>query len=512
MVKNGEQKGIEVDAEWKIPLLKELDSKIYNPLDDWEALGLKYDDERQSDRLNNEFNINQMNVLLRRVHSKDDWNNLKLRNKLIKEEYEQNQYDKLARQIDNLNNPDNSDFDTPLTSSQVKQGVEMAMDYASDIITRLQAEGEEYAKEINPNFQPKKGFNFNTASRQEVIEAVGLSNIFNAVYEWFDYRNDWCDSDEALDEAGDKMSYFHDNWDAVMWMGAPFFNFNEGFGFKEQIGGVVERAHEDNQLPHDETYNKEDEEDVLVELFGEGREHYLVDSRTIDTLASMSTTVKRALHECYKLDEDGNPIVNRTWGLKERINVKDSTISILSWTQGAVSYEDMLAKISQKAKLKKNNWVNQLLIKLNDNSGQYTDFQSQFFNVFCKHRTAYTVAIDEDGKIKSIPANKNPVLKQVMDAAKAKFNAEETPLFTSRRVNAPLLGSKETVSDKRAFNLHQAYNELDTLDKSLDIRVNYQRRRKALTEEQIEKASETLSRVMPGCGIYICQRGSRGYS
>ena len=504
-VKNGEQKGIEVDAEWKIPLLKELDSKIYNPSKEYEALGLKYDKDKQHERLNNEFCINQINVLLRRIHSKDDWNNLELRNKLIKEEYEQNQYDKLARQIDNLNNPMDKDgskyFDTPLTSSEVKHAVEMAMDYASDIITKLQAEGEEYAKEINFDFQPKKGFDFKTASRQEVIEAVGLSNIFNAVHEWFNYTNDWCDTDEALDEAGNKMSFLHENWDAVMWMGAPFFNFNEGFGFKEQIGGTVERTQEDNQLPHDETYNKEDEEDVLVELFGEGREHYLVDSRTIDVLGSMSTTVKRAIHECYKLDEEGNPIVNRTWGLKERVSVKDATINILSWTQGAVTYEDMLAKISQKAKLKKNNWVNQLIIKLNDNSGQYTDFQSQFFSVFCKHRTTYTVAVDQDGKISSIPANKNPVLKQVIDAAKAKFNADETPLFNARKVNTSLLGNEETISDRYVFNLHKAYNELKTLDDSLNIRVNYQRRRKALTEEQLEEASETLAKVMQAVGF-----------
>ena len=504
-VKNGEQKGIEVDAEWKIPLLKELDSKIYNPSEEYEALGLKYDKDKQHERLNNEFCINQINVLLRRIHSKDDWNNLELRNKLIKEEYEQNQYDKLARQIDNLNNPMDKDgskyFDTPLTSSEVKHAVEMAMDYASDIITKLQAEGEEYAKEINFDFQPKKGFDFKTASRQEVIEAVGLSNIFNAVHEWFNYTNDWCDTDEALDEAGNKMSFLHENWDAVMWMGAPFFNFNEGFGFKEQIGGTVERTQEDNQLPHDETYNKEDEEDVLVELFGEGREHYLVDSRTIDVLGSMSTTVKRAIHECYKLDEEGNPIVNRTWGLKERVSVKDATINILSWTQGAVTYEDMLAKISQKAKLKKNNWVNQLLIKLNDNSGQYTDFQSQFFSVFCKHRTTYTVAVDQDGKISSIPANKNPVLKQVIDAAKAKFNADETPLFNARKVNTSLLGNEETISDRYVFNLHKAYNELKTLDDSLNIRVNYQRQRRALTEEQLEEASETLAKVMQAVGF-----------
>ena len=504
-VKNGEQKGIEVDAEWKIPLLKELDSKIYNPSEEYEALGLKYDKDKQHERLNNEFCINQINVLLRRIHSKDDWNNLELKNKLIKEEYEQNQYDKLARQIDNLNNPMDKDgskyFDTPLTSSEVKHAVEMAMDYASDIITKLQAEGEEYAKEINFDFQPKKGFDFKTASRQEVIEAVGLSNIFNAVHEWFNYTNDWCDTDEALDEAGNKMSFLHENWDAVMWMGAPFFNFNEGFGFKEQIGGTVERTQEDNQLPHDETYNKEDEEDVLVELFGEGREHYLVDSRTIDVLGSMSTTVKRAIHECYKLDEEGNPIVNRTWGLKERVSVKDATINILSWTQGAVTYEDMLAKISQKAKLKKNNWVNQLLIKLNDNSGQYTDFQSQFFSVFCKHRTTYTVAVDQNGKISSIPANKNPVLKQVIDAAKAKFNADETPLFNARKVNTSLLGNEETISDRYFFNLHKAYNELKTLDDSLNIRVNYQRQRKALTEEQLEEASETLAKVMQAVGF-----------
>lgn len=504
-VKNGKQKGIEVDAEWKVPILRELDSKIYNPKDSYDALSLKYAKDKLKERLVNDDCINKINVLLRRVHSQEEWDNVSLRNKLIKEEEEQNQYDKLARQIDNLNNPmdtDNSNrFDTPLTSSEVKHAAEMAMDYASDIITRLQAEGEKYAKEVNPDFQPKANFDFKTATRQEVIEAVGLSNIFNTVHEWFNYSNDWYDSDEAADDACNKANFLYDNWDAIMWMGATFFNFNEGFGFKEQIGGLTEAMREDNQLPHDETFNNENDEDELVELYGEGREHYLVDSRTIDTLNSMSTLVKRALHECYQLDKNNNPVVNNVWGLKERVNVKDATLSILSWTQGSVTYEDMLSKISQKAKLKKNNWVNQLLIKLNDNSGQYTDLQSQFFNVFCKHHTDYTVAIDEEGKVSSIPANKNPVLKQVMNAAKARFEAGETPLFNLRRINLSLLGNKDSITDRYTFNLHKAFHELDTLDKSLDTRVNYQRRRKALSEEQIENASDTLSRVMQSLGF-----------
>ena len=502
-VKNGEQKGIEVDAEWKIPLLKELDSRIYNP--NKKYYHIEYDKTKFKERLVNEECINKINVLLRRVHSQEEWDNLKLRDKLIKEEYEQNQYDKLAKQIDRLNNPMDADgsklFETPLTSSEIKHAVEMAMDYASDIITRLQTEGESYAQEIAPGFKAKEGFDFKTATRQEVIEAIGLSNIFNKVHEWFDYTNDWYDSDEALDDAGDKANFLYDNWDAVMWMGAPFFNFNEGFGFKEQIGGPVERTYEDNQLPHDETFNKDNDEDELVEMYGEGREHYLVDSRTIDTVDSMSTLVKRALHDCYQLDEDGNPKINNMWGLKERVNVKDASLSILSWTQGAVTYEDMLMKINQKANLKKNNWVNQLLVKLNDNSGRYSDLQSQFFSTFCKHRTDYTVAINNDGKVASIPANRNPVLKQVMDAAKARFNADETPLFNSRRINFSLLGNKDSITDKYVFNLHKALHELEDLDKSLDIRVNYQRKRKVISEEQVKDASDILSKAMQAMGF-----------
>lgn len=502
-VKNGEQKGIEVDAEWKIPLLKELDSRIYNP--NKKYYHIEYDKTKFKERLVNEECINKINVLLRRVHSQEEWDNLKLRDKLIKEEYEQNQYDKLAKQIDRLNNPMDADgsklFETPLTSSEIKHAVEMAMDYASDIITRLQTEGESYAQEIAPGFKTKEGFDFKTATRQEVIEAIGLSNIFNKVHEWFDYTNDWYDSDEALDDAGDKANFLYDNWDAVMWMGAPFFNFNEGFGFKEQIGGPVERTYEDNQLPHDETFNKDNDEDELVEMYGEGREHYLVDSRTIDTVDSMSTLVKRALHDCYQLDEDGNPKINNMWGLKERVNVKDASLSILSWTQGAVTYEDMLMKISQKANLKKNNWVNQLLVKLNDNSGRYSDLQSQFFSTFCKHRTDYTVAINNDGKVASIPANRNPVLKQVMDTAKARFNADETPLFNSKRINFSLLGNKDSITDKYVFNLHKALHELEDLDKSLDIRVNYQRKRKAISEEQVKDASDILSKAMQAMGF-----------
>ena len=79
------------------------------------------------------------------------------------------------------------------------------------------------------------------------------------------------------------------------------------------------------------------------------------------------------------MDSEGNTVyekVKSEFGINERVNARDATNSILRWTQGSLTLEDM---ITVTGKVSSHPWVTQVIDKLTDNSGKETDFQSQFF-------------------------------------------------------------------------------------------------------------------------------------
>ena len=98
------------------------------------------------------------------------------------------------------------------------------------------------------------------------------------------------------------------------------------------------------------------------------------------------------------------------WGIAERVNPRESVNSILRWTQGALSLDDMIKRLSDKQK--QNPWLSQLIERLSDKSGKETDFQSQFYGVFSKHFQLYSIVLLEDGKYYSMAVNSHPALSE----------------------------------------------------------------------------------------------------
>ena len=170
---------------------------------------------------------------------------------------------------------------------------------------------------------------------------------------------------------------------------------------------------------------------VMAEETKDEQEHWQIEQRTIDILNSMSAMVRLALHECYQMDKEGNKVMSK-WGIAERINPRQAVNSILRWTQGSLTLEDMIGKMQGKAA--QNPWLNQLIERLSDKSGKETDFQSQFFGVFSKHFQPYSVVLLEDGKYHSIPVNSHPALSEAMQAITTQFKIGEHPLFTPSSV------------------------------------------------------------------------------
>jgi hypothetical protein len=206
----------------------------------------------------------------------------------------------------------------------------------------------------------------------------------------------------------------------------------------------------------------------------------------------MSEKVRMALHECYKIDKDGKQVVSK-WGIPERVDKREAVQSIIRWTQGALTLNQMIEKLA--AQQEKNPWLNQLITKLQDKNE--SDFQSQFFGVMNKHFQLYSIVRLKDGKYVSMFINEHPAQTELMQSVKAMHKMGTHPLFTSTGINTENLGL-----------LHSYLDELNEIARDLRDREKVLKRKDAkavaqLTEEQRKKAFQCLSAASKVLGFMI---------
>lgn len=433
-----------VDAAWKIPYLKELDAQL----------------SMENSFEENQNIINQMDTVLQATSEKEYLQESK---DSQKKEVETNlsEYDKLNKQIDNLLNGDKDleELGASLSATEVRHTAELIVNSISDEITNLQKE-EGLAKTLFPSLNTD--LDFQSASRKQIVETVGLDRLIERTKTLFSPQvMDYEDTDTMM-----QAQLITDNWDAIMYLAADIFAMNEGFGITKDYSRGNFTTTEDSKVDFDNFNDYSNDQDIAAEE-GEKdeQEHWQVESRTIDVLNSMSALVRLGLHECYLLDAEGNKVYSK-WGIAERVNPRESVNSILRWTQGALSLDDMIKRLSDKQT--QNPWLSQLIERLSDKSGKETDFQSQFYGVFSKHFQLYSIVLLEDGKYYSMTVNSHPALSEAMKSISALFKIGEHPLFGNNgKINSKLLGSDQTTGKNSEFNLHKALTELREIDKAI---------------------------------------------
>lgn len=433
-----------VDAAWKIPYLKELDAQL----------------STENSFEENQNIINQMDTVLQSTSEKEYLQESK---DSQKKEVETNlsEYDKLNKQIDNLLNGDKDleELGASLSATEVRHTAELIVNSISDEITNLQKE-KGLAKTLFPSLNTD--LDFQSASRKQIVETVGLDRLIERTKTLFSPQvMDYEDTDTMM-----QAQLITDNWDAIMYLAADIFAMNEGFGITKDYSRGNFTTTEDSKVDFDNFNDYSNDQDIAAEE-GEKdeQEHWQVESRTIDVLNSMSALVRLGLHQCYLLDAEGNKVYSK-WGIAERVNPRESVNSILRWTQGALSLDDMIKRLSDKQK--QNPWLSQLIERLSDKSGKETDFQSQFYGVFSKHFQLYSIVLLEDGKYYSMTVNSHPALSEAMKSISALFKIGEHPLFGNNgKINSKLLGTDQTTGKNSEFNLHKALTELREIDKAI---------------------------------------------
>lgn len=351
----------------------------------------------------------------------------------------------ITQQIDNLNNS------TALSATEVRHVAEQAVYWISDHITEIQETPGLAEKIYGEQFKDK---DFASMSRAEVVRAIGPDAMIAMCKEKFSPENtDYEDFDTI-----EKAEVITDNWGAIMMLASDVFLSVEDFSIVSSKDGKTSEVNE-NFVADANNFNNSNMEGDVLENEGDLQEHWQVETKTLDVLATMSQMVRQALTKCYLLDKDGNNITSE-FGINERVNVREATNSILRWTQGALNLEQMIAKLQEKAD--SNPWVRQIIDRLSDTSGKETDFQGQFFGTFCKHFQPYSVVIEEGGRYKSIPVNENPALSEAMTQVTTQYKIGEHPLFTTEGINKEAFKELKSAFEELSKYNHQGYDLTNT--------------------------------------------------
>lgn len=445
-----------VDAEWKISLLEDLDNQITQIRN--------ADDYQQGDE---DTILNQMDRLISAI-SKEEYDDLISKPKK-KIEKTLGEFEKLTQQINTLYN---SEY---ITSSEVRHTAELVVNAISDIILDIQ-KGTLNPEEIFTGFS--SDLDFSKATRRKIVDTIGIDKLIERAKENFDPANNTAIKDrKTLKQA----ILIIDNWDAIVTMAADVFAANEGFGIhRDYTKGNFTTVDGQNGYNYDD-FNESKDTESIEETEGDAQEHWQIESRTIDVVYSMSQIVRQALRECYELDSAGNKIISK-WGIPERVNARNAVNSILRWTQGALTLDDMIQKLSDKQD--KHPWLSQLISKLSDKTGDYADLQSQFFGVFNKHFQSYSIVLKENGEYYVKPVNDQPANKEIMDSIIAAYKMGQHSLFTSKGINEGNLGSNDTINSSK-FNLHKGLAGLKAIVEKLKHNTS-------LTEEDMQSAINNI--------------------
>lgn len=489
---NNSLEDTKVDAEWKIDLLKDLDSQISND---------------NTPEQNQEL-IEQMDNILKATTEEDLQRSPKEQKQLKETNKQLDEYDKLNTQLDNLLAGEFADHDKEtgnlskfgikFSATEIRQVAEFIGNDLSDIITKIQTE-EGYAERTFQGISLPKNTNYGAMSRLEVVSAIGLPNIIEQAKKDFDPQ-----TFEYKDITFDlKATLAMENWDILMMLASDTFALNEGFGIKRNYAkGGFEVTQSNNQIDVDDFNEYHDEE--IEEEEGDGQEHYQVDQRTVDTMWSMSALVRQAIHNCFLLDKNGNKITNKGWQKPERIQARKAVNSILNWCKGSLNIHDMVDRLS--AQQTKHPWVSQLIDRLSDTSGKEADFQSQFFGVFCKAFQPYNIIILKNGRYVSVPVNDHPARKQIYDNIVAQYKIGTHPLFTTDgKVKASVLGEAGSKSD--VFTLHKALDFLkpywEMLYKWVNKSFGYENYQ--IPQDELKEIAANINAVYKLLGFYTTE-------
>ena len=357
----------------------------------------------------------------------------------------------LSQKIDALN-----ENEVGLTTVEIDNEATMLADWISDQITEIQLYPEKFytifnqaktngwASEEDRNKDIEK---VKSMSRRDIVSSIGIKNLIDA-YKTTVFEGDAIDELSGRDFK--KASLLANNLDALFELGRGVFKNNEGYSIKHNDELNTYEAVDSTE---DSSNTEENPDDGAAVAEEQGNlEDWMVDKTTVEVLSSASALMRSALGKLYQLDENGQPKTDYL-GRRIRVSQNDAVKSIVRWIQGSRNVDDMRVKLEAKAK--ENTWIQPIIDRLNDKSGNETEFISQFNTVFDKHFRLFDVVKKQkgkNGKNYALEVNSHPAVSDAMNYITAVQSIGEAPLFTSRGINSTNLTQWEGLTERLKAN------------------------------------------------------------
>ena len=315
---------------------------------------------------------------------------------LAEEQYGTTAQKRGTYQATELNRKKNALYNNPLLTAEERAFLAKSlMKTTSFIISRLQTS----PKAAEFYFGDRFTQDFTKMSRQEIVQTVGINNIFNWVKE--NYFNS--DNREDIEDENvlAKLDVAYDNWDALKQEGYAELIMLEDVTVIQADQVIKEGI--DAQMQEDlDSGNAEQHE----------REYWQVNFRQISAMAGLSTRVRRELErlQVLELDEDGNltPQLDKTFGMPVYVDAGVAVSSILEWVKDCTTVAEMENVLRDLAPSYP--WLS-VVVGVHDDEmdvhGLMEDepFRSQFYSNFRKDFTEYSVVrveFDESGNRKYV--------------------------------------------------------------------------------------------------------------
>ena len=347
------------------------------------------------------------------------------------------------------------------TQGDIRDIAQQVVWFAGDEITRFLSNPEdlidafpELVEDGGRNFTDEERKQFEDKirkmSRHQLINFIGATKFLEYVRDSL-FKTDLTDEDRISTNPYiinnfvkmAKANLIYDNFKAILQQAQRYFLRNEKISLSFNEIGKVEASEAKDAL--DVQQEGQEDNDSKRDNGEDMQEAWQVLIKTIDAFDQMSEAVRAELSNLHSIlpIESFNPDGSVNWdevdeeytdyGVIKRIDPIDATKSILRWTQGSLSLSKMIQRLQEKEK--EHPWLHQLIVKLSDTTGQYSQFQQEFFSVMQKHGNVYCIVQKKDGKFTTQVINELPALKEAVNTVRNLVQINQHPLFQNGTVN-----------------------------------------------------------------------------
>lgn len=382
--------------------------------------------------------------------------------------YEERQF-AISEQVSNLINNDRG-----LKATELRQLSEQMVYWMSEFISDCQDNPELVFQVLKiTDYSNSDIEKISLMSRKSIVQTIGVENMFNLCKSWVltpdPDRTGKGNANINTHRLKLQADLLKKNFQGLMQFSTSVWSTLEDFsiGLTETGYNTLETSNPDAFLDEEQIKERDKQAD------GEStQESWQVESNTIDALTTATQLVKRELLHCYlyentgEVDDQGKPIkrikINK-FGINERLNPREAINAIIKWVQGCWDLNSMVAALKEHQD--KNPWVEQLVNKLSDITGNESDFQSQFFSCMCRSFQLYGV-VNENNKheLYQHSVNKNPMLQMAFNGIKDLYKVGEHPLLKLDGIDRKTFKEfHEDVEQLINFSKNK-YSEIENID------------------------------------------------